>query len=425
MYNINLQAKKLFDNYPDTIKNHFYELFKSILNSLNLNNVISILFIGSGSRNELSFNVNADSIDIFSDYEFIIVVEKMLSQNEFDTLNKLFRSLEKKWNIKSPLFYIDYGVSTLSKFKLTPPTLWAFEAKNLGVVVYGRDVRQDLVDVTVKNLDYGNLNELIIVRLWNMLVHMNEGFIKKENNEYEDFIIKFYYSRNILDIITILLPNYNVLKGGYKNRSNYFMNEFKATKWSNYKDDFKKVTELKVDLKDNITLEESQNIFNDGFLNLIADISKLEDIKDIDDLENNKYIILKNKIFKEKIIRTLRRKFIEFKLFKDYYKFNLKSIKLFMNDEIRINLLFLLLTMHKSVQLDLHINEQIKYLTKSIEYFNILSFNKKCNYNKNLSFENNFFNLRNLLLDFMIIWFYGRSNIKKEEIEKYMKWSDK
>ena len=188
---------KLISLYPIIIQKHFLELFDTILATLDLNNIISILFIGSGSRNELSFKVNNDDLDIFSDYEFVIVVNKMLSQSEFNILNKKFRELEKKWDIKSPLFYIDYGVSTLSKFKLTPPTLWAYEAKKLGVIVYGKDVRKDLVDVTLSSLDYGNLNELIIVRLWNMLVHMNNGFIKKENNKYEDFIIKFYYSRNI------------------------------------------------------------------------------------------------------------------------------------------------------------------------------------------------------------------------------------
>jgi len=422
--NISLEAQNLFEKYPSLIKKHLHELFNSILDVLDLNNIISILFIGSGSRNELSFKINDTSLDIFSDYEFIIIVNNMFSKEEFDKLNAIFRKLEKKWDIKSPLFYIDYGVSTLSKFKLTPPTLWAYEAKSLGVVVYGRDVRKDLVDVRLDNLDYGNLNELIIVRLWNMLVHMNNGFIRRENNEYEDFIIKFYYSRNILDILTILLPNHNILKGGYKNRTNYFINEFDSINWNKYKTDFKKITDLKVDLIDNISLEDSQNIFYNGFINLISDIAKLENIKNVNGLENNKSYFLKNKIFKEKLIRTLRRKFIEFKLFKNYYKYDLKSIRLFCNDSIRINLLFLLLYLHKSIHFDLEVKNKTKQLKKAIEYFNHISFQNKYNYDDSISFEDNFIKLRSLLLEFMMIWFYGRSNVEKKDIEKYMKWSD-
>jgi len=421
---VSVEAKELFDKYPEIIKNHLNELFESILDNLDLDNIVSILFIGSGSRNELSYKIQEKDIDIFSDYEFVIIVNKMLSQKEFDKLNKIFRSLEEKWDIKSPLFYIDYGVSTLSKFKLTPPTLWTYEARNLGVIVYGRDVRQDLVDVTLSNLDYGNLNELIIVRLWNMLVHMNNEFIKKDNNEYEDFVIKFYYSRNILDILTILLPNHNILKGGYKNRTKYFVEEFKDENWNCYKNNLEKITNLKVDIEDNITLEESQDIFNNGFINLIADISSLDNIKDIEDLENDRNIIVKNNLFKEKIIRTLRRKVIELKLFRNYYKYDLKSIGLFMNDKIRINLLFLLLLIHKSIHLSLPNDEKIKYLKKAIDYFNKISYQSKYNYSDDISFEDNFISLREKLLDFMMIWFYGRSNVDKKDIEKYMKWRD-
>ena len=414
----------LTEEYPDYIKNSLIQLFENVFCNIRIENIISILFIGSGSRNELSYKIEKNNIDIFSDYEFVIIVNKMLDQNEFNKLNNIFRNLEKKWNIKSPLFYIDYGVSTLSKFKLTPPTLWAYEAKYLGVIVYGKDVRKDLVDVTLSNLDYGNLNELIIVRLWNMLVHMNEGFIKKENNQYENFIIKFYYSRNILDILTILLPNHGVLKGGYKNRTDYFLNEYDDKKWNDYKDSFKKITELKVDLKDEVTLEESQNIFNNSFINLIADICKVSSIKNIDEVEKNKKTILKAKIFKEKIIRTLRRKVIEFKLFKNYYKYDINSIRLFTNDGIRINLLFLLLLIHKSIHLSLPNDEKIKYLKKAIDYFNKISYQSKYNYSDDISFEDNFISLREKLLDFMMIWFYGRSNVDKKDIEKYMKWRD-
>ena len=164
-------------------------------------------------------------------------------------------------------------MSTYLKFRNTPPTLWAYEAKMLGVVVFGKDVRKDLKDVGIENIDFGSLNELVIVRLWNMLVHMNDGFIKNTNTKYEDFIIKFYYARNILDILTILLPQYNVLKGGYKNRTNYFVKSFHTPEWKIYKDDFLKATMLKVDLKDDLTLEHAQDIFYSGYLDLIWHIS--------------------------------------------------------------------------------------------------------------------------------------------------------
>jgi|APSaa5957512535_1039671.scaffolds.fasta_scaffold03296_6 hypothetical protein len=422
---ISLEAKTLFDSYPEAIKQHLYRLFNSVLDILDLNNTVSILFIGSGSRGELSYKILDDEIDIFSDYEFVIVVERQLSDSTFNELNSLFSKLEKEWNIKSPLFYIDYGVSTYLKFKNTPPTLWAYEAKMLGVVVFGKDVKRDLKDVGIKNIDFGNLNELVIVRLWNMLVHMNDGFIKNTNTKYENFIIKFYYARNILDILTILLPQYNVLKGGYKNRTNYFVKNFHTPEWKIYKDDFLKATMLKIELRDDLTLEHAQDIFYNGYLNLISDISSLECLNNIDLLESKKKNLIKRKVFKEKLIRSLRRRYIEFKLFREYYKYSLKSLALFSNDGLRINLLFLLLFMHKSLSISLDDNDKILFLRKAIRYFNKISFQNKFLYDDSVSFDDNIIKLRHRLLDFMMVWLYGRSSVKKEQIIKYMKWREK
>jgi hypothetical protein len=421
---ISPQALKLFATYPCEIEEHLYELFNSILNSLNINNIVSILFIGSASRGELSFQFGEKGIDIYSDYEFVIVVKKILKKQDYDSLNNLFRRLEKKWLIKSPLFQIDYGVSTLFKFKHTPPTLWSYEAKNLGVIIYGSDVRGNLATVKINNLDFGNLNELIIIRLWNMLIHINNGFLKKENNEYENFIIKFYYSRNILDILTILLPNYGILKDGYQNRIEYFSNSFNEPRWNKYKIDIIKASNLKLNLIDDISLSESQTAFNHGFVELLFDIANLGDNTSIQKLEDSKYIFLKNKIFTEKIMRKMRRKFLEFKIFQNYYKFNPNSIKFFFNDGLRFDLLLLLIFMHKSIDLQELPEDKVEYLKTAIHYFNKISFHNKFNFNSEACLEDNFIMLREKLLDFMMIWHYGRSNTKKSDIEKLFNWRE-
>jgi hypothetical protein len=427
MNRISEEATLIFNNYPVVIKNHLYDLFNSIFNGVDMDNVESILFIGSGSRNELAYILDGDNVDIFSDYEFVIIVKKMLTKESLSKITKILKNLEKKWNIKSPLFHIDYGVATALKFRNTPKTLWAFEAKTLGVVVYGRDVRKDLGDISAFNIDYGNLNELIIVRLWNMLIYMNSGFINGTNNGWEDFIIKFYYSRNTLDILTILLPNYGVLKGGYVNRTNFFIKYFNNENWSNYKIIFQKVTDLKIDLKDEVSLQESQSVFYNGFINLISDISKI-DIKEgadtLDTIEIECDNININKVFKEKSIRLARRKVIEFNLFRNYYNYSIEKLNLFINDKLRINLLLLLLLMHKSMDLSLKYNDKVCLLKRAFKYFNVIS-DKVYEYDSHDSFEGNFLSIRKSMLDFMMLWFYSRSNVTKADIEKHMNWNER
>ena len=58
------EQKKASYNLMDIMRSNDIDCF-------DLNNLISILFIGSGARCEMSFKVYQDKLDIFSDYEFV------------------------------------------------------------------------------------------------------------------------------------------------------------------------------------------------------------------------------------------------------------------------------------------------------------------------------------------------------------------
>lgn len=420
-YKFSQDFDDLLLNYPDDVSRVFISIFETVLNVVPEENIYSLLLIGSSSRSELSYSFN-DGLDFFSDIEFLIITNSSMSPDNIKVLDDALKSLENSLDIRSPLFYIDYGISTRKKFRLTPPTLWSFEVKSLGLIVYGKDARTDLKSVSMSNLDLGNLNELIIVRLWNMFINTSNNYLKGKSNSYEDFVVKFFYSRNILDILTILLPNKNELIGGYKNRQFFFETNFDSPKWNNYKVGFNNATKLKLSLENNITMKEAQNLFLNGYLNLISEISGLEEISNLEDLENKSSKIFKSKIFKEKLVRTLRRKYIEFTLFVRYYKFSLRSISFFMNDKIRFSLLFSLLNIHKSIISE---NNKSSYLIKSMKYFNKIQTKDIVTYNQNLSYFENLEVLRNNLIDFMMVWFYSRSVTTKHELLKHITWKDK
>jgi hypothetical protein len=414
----------LTSKYPIEIKTHLCELFSLAIDCFDLNNLISILFIGSGARCEMSFKVYQDKLDIFSDYEFVLIVKRQPLSYEVKIFNEKIEKLEEKWNIRSPLFHVDYGISKLFKFKLTPPTLWAYEAKEFGIVVYGENVKKYLPEVTIDNLDYGNLNELIIVRLWNMLLHVNNGFIKGTNNEYENFIIKFYYSRNVLDILTILLPNYGILKGGYSSRLNYFVNKFDNRKWKKYESDFKQITDFKIKLHDKVELEEVQEIFYKGFLELALDISNIGAIDSLESLENYDNNKLIKKIFKEKLIRSLRRKYIDLKMVNYYYKFSNKSLLFIFFNNTKVTLLLTLFYIHKSIKLPLATHISIENLKHAMFLFNKISSSDVYVYDDKKEFSDNFINFRYRLVDFMLYWKYSRSGTSKKDLINNIEWRE-
>jgi hypothetical protein len=413
-HNLNIEAVQLFNRYPREIKKILFDLFESILSVIDVKNVVSILLIGSTARDELSYLHGENGFDIYSDFEFVVIVKRMMTRDSKKKLDSILDQLIKKWSIKSPLFHIDYGISTYTKFVHTPPILWAFEAKYLGVVVFGKDVRADLIDVNIENLDYGNLNELIIVRLWNMLIQVKNTFLYSTQSDYEEFILKFFYARNILDVLTIYLPNKGFLIGGYKKRTDHFSKKCTDEKWHEFVKKINKVTDFKLLLKDSLPLLDLQKQFLNGFITLVEDIAGLKGSI----IKSNEQVrrLQKNQIFKEKIVRRLRRKYIEFKLYRGYYKYSLNSMKLFTRDNLRINLLMLLLFMHLSIQIDIDRSEKIKYFEKAVSYAAKLKL--AFVYKTTSRFEDNWINLRNSLLDFMMIWFYARMNITRDEISK-------
>ena len=418
-YNFNTQFLNLISRYPSDISCIFKSIFESLLSIVPDEDLYSVLLIGSSSRNELSYS-NKDTLDLFSDIEFLIITKKPLLQDKISSIDYAMKSLEKSINSRSPLFHIDYGISTINKFRLTPATLFSYEVKNLGVLVYGEDARNDLKKITLSNLDFGNLNELIIVRLWNMFINVNNNYLNNNANSYEKFIVQFFYSRNILDILTILLPNKGVLIGGYRNRLNFFIREFDDNKWNDYKDGFGAATNLKLDLEVKISIEEAQGLFLSGYINLISDLSGIDNVYNLDDLEKKFSDIVRSNIFKENLVRTLRRKYIEFTLFIKYYKSSLSSIKFFFNDKIRFNLLFSILYIHKSI-----ISKKTEDLIKSIKYFNNINTKNKIYYNENLTYFENLDLFRNQLIDFMMIWFYSRTITTRKELNKHIQWKDK
>ena len=312
---------------------------------------------------------------MFSDYEFLIIAKKSnsFSSEQVNKLKTELKWLKQSFDIKPPLFDIDFGIASVEKFKFTPPTLWAFEVKTLWILMFfGKDARKLLSEINLNNLDFGNLNELIIIRFWNMLLHISENVLRDSASQYEQFVTKFYYCRNILDIITIYLPNKGYLIGGYENRLEIFNND-QSEMWQGLKDKFVKAHDFKLNLIDKITDKEAQVGFFNGFISLARFIdSGLEEkvfintSKDLTEILNQLH---GTAIFNEKMIRRLRRNYMELKIFLNFLKSGLgliKSTKWLLTD-IRFDMFAFLAHMHFA-----HINPTFrkKSLVIAVDHLN-------------------------------------------------------
>jgi len=403
------------DHYPDIIKFHLTTLFNEII-KLSTENLYSIVLIGSTARNELSYFFLDEKIDIHGDYEFILVFKIKPKQCELLKLKNLFNRLEEEWNIKSPLFSIDYGAYSINRLKLLPKTLWLFELLKFGILVYGNKIDEFLPkSISYKNIDKGNLKHLILVRLWNTYKYLNTNYINNVNTDYELRVIKHIYARNVLDVLTVLLPHKNILHAGYGKRNEIFQNLEINCEWNNLKKEINACYLLKVDINNlDMNLDYSKTFIN-SFELLINEIFNI-------DFKKNKSKLTSKQPFDESLYQKLRWKLLDFKYLWHLRQFNLRSFSLIRKDRIRKNLILVLLLIHKSIVAK-NKKEKLSHIKEAYKYVNKID--NQFKYDKIMKFDESFFLLRKKLNKIFIKHFYGLSNLKISDLNGINNWSRK
>lgn len=414
MNNISIN-EKFYDKikfYPEIIQSQLIELFSETI-KVSSNNLYSILLIGSTARNELSYYLTKNEINIHGDYEFIMIFKNKPNNHEIVSYDQLFEKLTKKWKIRSPLFSIDYGVYTLSRLKFLPPTIWLFELQYFGVLVYGKSVEKMFKrKVTINNIDKGNLKHLILVRLWNMYKFINDDYIIDSKNDNTN-VIKYYYARNVLDILTILLPHKNILEAGYAKRNELFQALEFGPRLDSLKQGINNCYKLKVHMKDNICLSDVSRTFVLGYEQLIKEVFEFQ-LPMTDNSIIDQFISEKSS-FNESLYKKLRWLFLGLKTFQNYYYFNFTFFNLLWNDRLRKYLILTLFFVHKSIDSKI-VKDKNDFLKKSIDIFNFIYHKDDLFFEPNKPYDYNFFILRKKINYFMNIYFYGMQNKTSKSI---------
>jgi predicted nucleotidyltransferase len=183
--------------------------------------IISVILHGSTARGEFSCAKMDSNIFPLSDIEFLIVVQKRDLELEHEISNRILSLKKKLYAPKNPFFHMDFAFISLSKFRRNPKTLRSFELQETGINVCGQNIIKKAPKVTLKNIDLGDLNEIILVRLWNILLYLPLAFLNENIQIKQSLFFSYMLYRNALEIPTILLPNMGILLAGFKKRVNY------------------------------------------------------------------------------------------------------------------------------------------------------------------------------------------------------------
>ena len=216
--------------YPRLVERYLSE----VLDLIDKQGVLSVILLGSTARGEFSYRYKDDHLDLLSDLEMIVVTEGRLG-----TAEAFYRGVaawQRERRALNPLFHVDVTFMPRRVFRKITPLIRSFEMQAVGKVLYGEDILCEAPPVTPKNLNRGQTRELVLTRLWNVLVYVPASFVLGVPSEYERFIFNYVPCRNFLDIATILLPLEGVLLPTYQQRLSYVERSFAHSSWARYFD---------------------------------------------------------------------------------------------------------------------------------------------------------------------------------------------
>jgi len=263
--------------YPAVIKEHLSESVSQIMCFLGEDAVRSVIIFGSTSRGELSYIVRDDGrVDLFSDYEFLIITRGKVSKEQARALKQAFHENRVRWQVSVPLFHIEFMLNSLPKFILKTPFLrriGTYELLEKGITLIGDDLLGwKLGDITAKNLDYGNTNGLILERLWWLLFYMPLSIISGQMTGREEETINYLAARGALEILTVFLPNEGILLPGYRKRVDYFVSHYPEGSYflPSFHDFVWKCLDHKLNLRAHDSFVNNQRNLLAGYLSLIS-----------------------------------------------------------------------------------------------------------------------------------------------------------
>ena len=174
----------------------------------------SIMLTGSTSRGELSWRPKNGSFEILSDYEFFIIGHH--PPDEQKRILERIALWESALPEAGPLFHVDISFVSPDELPNLQPCWRHYEARETGHVLFGLDLRELFPTITLDNLDFYELNQILLWRNWQLVMHLPAQILT--NADFDDPTYSFLLARNALDLTTWALPHEGHMITGFASR---------------------------------------------------------------------------------------------------------------------------------------------------------------------------------------------------------------
>lgn len=178
----------------------------------------AVLLLGSAARGELTWRPAPDGrIELFSDLELFCVAPRP-ERLQAEVLFEEIRRIEQRYFAPNPFFHIDCLVApSFPASKAARGLLW-WEGGTTHQLLRG-DPGDYFGNPRPEGVSLGVINELVTIRLWWLAVHFPVVLLDGRALDERPRELMYYAQlRNLLDVLSIWLPNEGIWVPGYRGR---------------------------------------------------------------------------------------------------------------------------------------------------------------------------------------------------------------
>ena len=207
---VGMQLPSSLDLLPPLLRSIILELRTILANR----GIISAILVGSASRGEMDLCERGGTLKVRSDLELYVACRSPRRMKH--DLAPLIRTLENEYVGHWPEFHIDISWISLRRFCRLPHWLRHFELKANGVTLAGRDIRDLVPEVGLHNLDWRELNEVVLWRLLGLVARLPADWLAGRAPSPPG--LEHAMARSLLDVTTWGLPGMGILLPTFRQR---------------------------------------------------------------------------------------------------------------------------------------------------------------------------------------------------------------
>jgi hypothetical protein len=226
--NLRLDFETCDDKKGDTyIKWHLEEICGEILTSLDSGTVKSIILTGGITRKEGSAIRYGERIEVFSDYDFLVLADKVTYKIR-KQLRNISTKLTKEFSREGLPSHVDIAPISIHALSNMKARMFTLELKEYGRSLYGEDHREYMPDVKAEDIKQEDSLRMLHNRIVGVLEYFDPAIFlwKERKDESLAKFLLYHIAKNLIDLGSSLLSFEKMYVCSYRERVEVLKDNF-------------------------------------------------------------------------------------------------------------------------------------------------------------------------------------------------------